>query len=592
MIVPMKKVFVVCRPAEREETLERIRRAGVLHPEPLGPAGDSLGQLAHLRAQLERAIAVLEPRTPVGAAPELALDAAAEEAVGLDRARAELAARAEQLERQLAELSGWGELRLSEVQALQASGLHLAFATLPEGELARVRADLAQVLERRPKGQLLVGLASRTPLALPPSADLLELPPTDRPTLRAELQTVTARLLDAEGRLGQLRHLLPRFAERAAALGDQLALLEVSAGGLRADDFFGVQGWIPAAALDALEAETGERGAVYARDPLETELPPTLLRPPKWAASVSGLMQVLGLSPGYREADVSVAFMVAIPLFAAILISDAGYGSLIALAPLLFYRRAVAALGRPLTHFLVVIGGAAVVWGAMTGSFFGVDLAQKLTGGPPLISVKQEDGPMRLLMHLSFTIGVVHLSLAQAWKAVLLAPSQAALARAGWAIFLWGMYGVVLMFVLRTPFDASTPWPYCLGLGAALAVLFGNPDQNPVKQVALGLANFPLSALSTFSDIMSYVRLMAVGLAGSVLAASFNELAPAAGPWLSVPILFFGHSLNLGLCLIALFAHGVRLNVLEFSNNFGLEWGGYPYLPFQAQPRASTQQES
>jgi V/A-type H+-transporting ATPase subunit I len=90
----------------------------------------------------------------------------------------------------------------------------------------------------------------------------------------------------------------------------------------------------------------------------------------------------------------------------------------------------------------------------------------------------------------------------------------------------------------------------------------------------------PLPILGTFSDIMSYVRLMAVGLAGSVLASSFNDLAVGAGPILMVPILIFGHGLNIGLCLIALFAHGVRLNVLEFSNNFGLEWSGYPYQPF------------
>jgi V/A-type H+-transporting ATPase subunit I len=110
--------------------------------------------------------------------------------------------------------------------------------------------------------------------------------------------------------------------------------------------------------------------------------------------------------------------------------------------------------------------------------------------------------------------------------------------------------------------------------------LFTSPSWNILKAVGLGLANFPLPALGTFSDIMSYVRLMAVGLAGSVLASRFNELAASAGPILMVPILIFGHGLNVGLCLIALFAHGVRLNVLEFSNNFGLEWSGYPYHPF------------
>jgi V/A-type H+-transporting ATPase subunit I len=117
--------------------------------------------------------------------------------------------------------------------------------------------------------------------------------------------------------------------------------------------------------------------------------------------------------------------------------------------------------------------------------------------------------------------------------------------------------------------------------GAVLAILFEAPSKNPIKMVGLGLANFPLSMLSTFSDVISYVRLMAVGLASGVLASSFNELALSAGPWIiAAPILILGHGLNLGLALIALFAHGVRLNMLEFSNNLGMQWTGRQYQPF------------
>lgn len=74
---------------------------------------------------------------------------------------------------------------------------------------------------------------------------------------------------------------------------------------------------------------------------------------------------------------------------------------------------------------------------------------------------------------------------------------------------------------------------------------------------------------------------MAVGLASSVLAVSFNALARDAGSWpLAVLILLFGHGLNLGLAMIAMFAHGVRLNMLEFCNNLGMRWNGYPYSPY------------
>ena len=145
------------------------------------------------------------------------------------------------------------------------------------------------------------------------------------------------------------------------------------------------------------------------------------------------------------------------------------------------------------------------------------------------------------------------------------------------------MLGVVNYFVLDGPYPLSpdAPWLYLLISGAALAILFDSPSKNPLKMIGLGLANFPLSMLSAFSDVISYVRLMAVGLASGVLAVSFNELALSTGSWfIAVPVLIFGHGLNMGLALIALFAHGVRLNMLEFSNNLGMQWTGHAYSPF------------
>lgn len=293
-----------------------------------------------------------------------------------------------------------------------------------------------------------------------------------------------------------------------------------------------------------------------------------------------GLFRVLGLEPGYREVDVAASFMIALPVFAAMLISDAGYSLLFALGPVLFYRRLVEHAGVELTRLLIVIGCLGMVWGLATGSFFGLDISRLLFGREPFITISLDDEARRFLMLLSFAIGAFHLSVARAWRALVLFPHLSALAQVGWCVFLWGMFGVVRYFVLGGALGWDTPFPYLLGVGAVLAILFAEPRSNPLTMLALGLANFPLSMLGTFSDIMSYVRLMAIGLAGSALAVQFNALAVAAGPWLMAPILLFGHGLNVGLCLIALFAHGVRLNVLEFSGNIGMEWTGYPYRPY------------
>jgi len=90
--------------------------------------------------------------------------------------------------------------------------------------------------------------------------------------------------------------------------------------------------------------------------------------------------------------------------------------------------------------------------------------------------------------------------------------------------------------------------------------------------------------MGTLSDTISYIRLMAVGLASTILATTFNDLAAqlaASATWLAgAPVLLFGHGLNIGLAMIAIFAHGVRLNMLEFSKCLGMSWSGYPYEPF------------
>jgi V/A-type H+-transporting ATPase subunit I len=300
-----------------------------------------------------------------------------------------------------------------------------------------------------------------------------------------------------------------------------------------------------------------------------------LIEYPKWAQPIKGLFDILGTVAGYQEFDVSVPFMLALPIFSAMLIGDGGYGAVLLLGLLLGYKKVAPALGENFTKLLIVIGATALFWGFLCGSFFG-----KVIYKPP-IPVDMSDQSRYLLMQISFTMGAIHLSIAQLWQALKFYPDLRFLSKVGWGIFVWGMLGVVKMFVLGTNLTWGTPWPYLLIIGAILAILFDSPNKNIIKMVLLGIANFPLSMLGAFSDVISYVRLMAVGLASGVLASSFNDLAFGAGPWLAAPILIFGHGLNLGLAMIALFAHGVRLNMLEFSNNLGMQWIGYSYKPFK-----------
>jgi V/A-type H+-transporting ATPase subunit I len=299
------------------------------------------------------------------------------------------------------------------------------------------------------------------------------------------------------------------------------------------------------------------------------------------------------------------------------LIGDAGYGLLFLLLPLVFYRKLVKVAGKEKVNLILVIGAVTLAWGVLTANYFGLtpddmakaancDSVSAMAGGTGLAAnvgnamvaagVLWDANPEKaraIIIKVSFLLGMIHLVLGHLRQAVGFFPSSKALSEIGWALVLVGMLGVIWLlfkqgmpkyFVVTGGMMTATYW--LLGVGYALAVLFAFPGEKPAKRVMFGFANSLLPMLGTFGDTMSYIRLMAVGLASYYIASAFNGLGAMVAQgnpvmWVvGVPVIVFGHALNIGLAAIAIFAHGVRLNMLEFSNSAGVQWAGYPYQPF------------
>jgi len=188
-------------------------------------------------------------------------------------------------------------------------------------------------------------------------------------------------------------------------------------------------------------------------------------------------------------------------------------------------------------------------------------------------------------MQLTFTIGAIHLSIARLMSAFKRMNSPTAIAELGWIAIIWGIYFVANNLILSVPLNSAVI-PLVAG-GAAVVALFANFQKNIVKGFLLSLGNLPLDIISSFSDVVSYIRLFAVGFATVIVASSFNDMAAGvgfnsilSGVMVSV-ILVFGHGLNIILGLMAVLVHGVRLNMLEFSGHCNLEWSGRNYMPFK-----------
>jgi V/A-type H+-transporting ATPase subunit I len=295
---------------------------------------------------------------------------------------------------------------------------------------------------------------------------------------------------------------------------------------------------------------------------------------------------------------------------------DAGYGSVLLGLALIFGLKSAQKTGKipDLFLFLALMGVCTIVWGSLTGSWFAVsqDALPGVFKALILPPFKSELGTATVQLHIKlfcFILGITQLLLAHIKNFLKYFPKLAALGQLGWIMVELGCFLLVLGMVL----DIKTlTWPVHIedvfsvafplaGAGVGIFLIFSQQfGGNFFVNIGKSLANIIptcLNAVSGFSDIVSYIRLFAVGLAGSAIAESFNGLSGftsgeplhIVGALMGVLVLIAGHGLNFAMNLLSVMVHGVRLNLLEYSGHLGNEWSGYKYAPFAL--RAKTRAE-
>jgi V/A-type H+-transporting ATPase subunit I len=276
-------------------------------------------------------------------------------------------------------------------------------------------------------------------------------------------------------------------------------------------------------------------------------------------------------------------------VFFAMLVGDGGYGSVIfALTMLGWFKAGKNEAVRPWLVLMTVFSLATLAWGFLSNTWFGASLPF----ASDWASVKWLSDPSyKNMMFLCFTIGASHLIVARLWSAVCILNDRRCLSEFGWAGILFFMYWVTNTIV--GIFSAVPSWLYAV-FASSLVLVFGfTLKGNELKSRGIELGMLPLNIMSALGDIISYVRLFAVGLASVKVAENFNSMATGlvAGAdeiWLKalmsvamVAILVIGHALNLAMAGLSILVHAVRLNTLEFSNHKGVTWSGVLYNPFK-----------
>lgn len=320
---------------------------------------------------------------------------------------------------------------------------------------------------------------------------------------------------------------------------------------------------------------------------------PTLLKNPKWVNRVKPVMNFMGLVHGYHELDLSRVFMIFFTFFTGILVGDAGYGLIFLLLSLFAHSKFKF---KPSIEFSLVytLSVSIMVWGILTGTYFGSPEIAELPGLSHLVidKIASFGGDNIMVQKVMFIIGAVHLTIGHLQKAWHFINSRRAIGQIGWVAIVWSLYIVVCLMVLKIPAPDYTKWMFIGGISAV--GLFSHSGGNFFKGIISSLGDLPLSIVNGFSDIISYIRLYAVGLSTVLMAQSFNEMAigdglSSVGAYiLAIFVLLGGHALNMILAGMAVIVHGVRLNMLEYASHAGVDFSGSQYVPFKFKNKKSN----
>lgn len=583
MIVPMKKVLLFALAEERDAALEALRDLGVMQVELSDKRSGDAQILAERCDALGRAIVSFGQLVGKDAAAEAAKTPTdgerSEREIGkLLARRAALLGELDAVNARLKAIAVWGDFDRSLLDTLAAKGIRViaCLGTAAEFEAAQKRDDLVCHLLRS-EGRTRLFAAIATQDVDESTLPVFKFSPQDDPralnsrkrAIDEEAAEIVATLKKRAGELAVLRR-------RHEELSANLEYLRVRDTVESHGEVTTLTGFVPEPELDKLRDRARREGwGLFITDPGKDDNVPVLVRHGNFYTKViQPLFDFLGILPGYREIDVSGGVLFFFTIFYAIIIGDAGYGLVfLALTAFLGWKFRHDRKKRPIVVLLALLSAATIVWGALSGMWFGVH-----KGGIELLTAASIKD--RSVQIFCFVLAVAQLSLGHLWRALRDRSWKSFGANLGWTLIIWGNFFLAVK-IIASPGAFPVYMYYLYGVGLALVMIFSVDWRDPA-----GIFQFPFNVIGSFTDVLSYIRLFAVGMAGASIAASFNSMGVGvakSSPYfivLGVVVVLIGHLLNLALGVMSVLVHAIRLNTLEFSNHSGLTWSGSPFKPF------------
>ncbi len=630
MIVQMKKISLVILGNEKKQALKHLRKLGMMHIEISEGAGGKIDELRGQISLLEASLFTLGKKPKNSDSRALSTKEAIEAAHKITELRDSIKADTEALlayRSELERIKPFGEIKLRELEELSKCDIRLSLYEMPAREYERLDDSLKTLSLRKSKNVLFVTIGDTDDYSNLLNPYRVRLPELSTDELVAKESKLEAAIEKSKAELASYSDIYASLKAAILDVNKQLEF-EIYSSGMESKSLSETsdvsvayfRGYVEADNLELIkEAARTNSWGLLIEEPTEEDNVPTKLKNNKFVSLIYPLTDFLGTVPGYFEYDISAWFLGFILIFFGIIFGDGGYGLLISLCAAIPIVKALISKKKIAPVFLLIglFGLSTVLWGMLTCTWFGLapsQLPQWLQNlSIPFISNVYADkiwqpfwtvGEVGLttaqnLQIFCFSLALIQLSVAHIKVALRNRRSIKILGDVGSILQLLGIYYFVLSLVVNpevfplglviggVPIGLSAI--ILVGIGFVMSFVFSNYEGSIIKSILTSLTNIVsvlLGVVNVFSDIVSYIRLWAVGLAGAAISATVNQLAgPLLGNFLfmivAIFLLVFGHGLNMILNVLSVIVHGIRLNTLEFSSHLDMSWSGHKFKPFE-----------
>ena len=603
MITKMKKLTFLVYHKEYDAFLNNLRDLGVVHiaEKQQGMADNSaLQEKIRLSARLSATIKLLQNiKTEEKVTDNSETVSASRGMQILDEVdellnhKSSLQQQILAYEKELAVLEPWGDFSPESIAKLRDSGYDIGFYISTEANFNEdwIEAYNAMVINRVASKVYFITF-TKTNQEIDLDVERIKLPDRSYGQTQELILNNKEELLRQEETLHNIaRKDIPSLLAARKELNgeiefDQVVLNTEPAAG---EKLMLLQGWLPATEEDPIVAYLNSQSVYYdIKKPAPEDNVPIQLNNKGLFAWFEPICKLYML-PKYNELDLTPFFAPFFMLFFGLCLGDSGYGLFLLLGVTL-YRLLAKNIGqtmKPILSLVQLLAASTFFCGMLTGTFFGANFYD--LDWPFIQRMKQAIAmDNNDMFQLSLLLGVIQILFGMILKAVNQAIQfgfKYAVGTIGWIILL---VSVGLAAVLPAVFPmGGTAHLVILAIAGAMILFYNSPDKNIFINFGLGLWDSYNMVTGLLGDILSYVRLFALGLSGGILASVFNSLAVGmspdnviAGPIVMVLIFVIGHSINIFMNVLGAMVHPMRLTFVEFFKNSGYEGGGKEYKPF------------